>query len=111
MIINLQYVTLLTTHLEIHLAKLIPWRFQKPAMCKYPITVIKSEICILLPKPYSLMWHLVCGNRVRNGRNRRPQTRRMRSTKVALSKISMDSVQYNAEHCGINDDTDDEHSV
>ena len=23
----------------------------------------------------------------------------------------MDSVQYNAEHCGINDDTDDEHTV
>ena len=51
------------------------------------------------------------GNRVRNGRDRRPQTRRMRSPKVALLKISMDSVQYNAEHCGINDDTDDEHSV
>ena len=80
-------------------------------MCKYPITVIKSQIYILLPKPYSLMWHLVSGNRVRNDRNRRPQTRRMRSPKVALLKISMDSVQYNAEHCGINDGTDDEHSV
>ena len=26
-------------------------------------------------------------------------------------KIPTDSVQNNAEHCGINDDTDDEHSV
>ena len=39
------------------------------------------------------------------------KTRRMRSPKVALLKIPMDSVQYNTEHCGINDDTDDEHSV
>ena len=31
--------------------------------------------------------------------------------KLHFLKISMDSVQYNAEHCGINDDTDDEHSV
>ena len=44
------------------------------------------------------------GNRVRNGRDRRPQTRRMRSPKVELLKISMDSMHYNAEHCGINDD-------
>ena len=48
---------------------------------------------------------------MRKDRDRRLQTRRMRSPKVALLKISMDSVQYNAEHCGINDDTDDEHSV
>ena len=48
---------------------------------------------------------------MRNGRDRRPQTYRMRSPKVALLKISMDSMQYNAEHCGINDDMDDEHSV
>ena len=26
-------------------------------------------------------------------------------------QISMDSMQYNAGHCGLNDDTDDEHSV
>ena len=38
------------------------------------------------------------------GRDRRPETRRMRSTKVALFKITMDSVQYNIEHCGINDE-------
>ena len=44
---------------------------------------------------------------MRNGRDRRPQTHRMHSPKVALLKISMDSVQYNAEHCGINDNTDD----
>ena len=48
---------------------------------------------------------------MRNGRDRRPQTRRMRPPKVALLKISMDSVRYNAEHCGINDDTDDELGV
>ena len=57
------------------------------------------------------MWHFVCGNRVRNGHDRRPETRQMRSPKFALLKISMDSDQYNKEHCGINDDTDDEHSV
>ena len=32
---------------------------------------------------------------MRNGRDRRPKTRRTRSPKVALLKISMDSVQYN----------------
>ena len=66
----------------------------KPAVCKYPDTVIKSEIYMLLPKPYSLMRHLEHGNHVRNDRDRRPQTHRMRSSKVALLKISMDSVQY-----------------
>ena len=66
---------------------------------------------MLLPKPYSLMWYLVRRNHVRNGRDRRPETCLMRSPKVALLKISMDSVQYNTEHCGINDDTDDEHSI
>ena len=35
----------------------------------------------------------------------------MRSPKVTLMKIPMDSVQYNTKHCGIIDDTDDEHSV
>ena len=30
---------------------------------------------------------------------------------VTLLKIPMDSVQYNTKHCGIHDDTDDEHSV
>ena len=68
----------------IHLAQLIPWLFLKPGVCKYQIIVIKSEIYILLSKPYYLMCHLVCGNRVRNGRERRPQTHRMRSPKVAL---------------------------
>ena len=60
------------------------------------------------------MWHLVRRNRVRNGRDRIPETRRMRSPKVALLKIPIYneySVQYNTEHCGINDDTDDEHNV
>ena len=83
----------------------------EPAVCKYPTTVNQSEIYSLLPKPYSLMRHLVRGNRVRNGRDRRPETRRMSSQKLALLKIPMDSVQYNTEHCGIYDDTDNEHSV
>ena len=47
---------------------------------------------------------------MRNGRNRWPETCRMGSPKVALLKIPRDSVQYNTEHCGINDDTDNEHS-
>ena len=59
--------------IHIHLAKLIPRWLLKPAVCKYPTTVNKSEINILLPKPYSVMWHLVRGNRVRNGRDRRPK--------------------------------------
>ena len=57
------------------------------------------------------MWHLVRRNRVRNGRDIRSETRRMRSTKVALLKIPMDNVQYNTKQRGINDDTDDEHGV
>ena len=48
---------------------------------------------------------------MRNGCNKRPKTRRMRSPEVALLKIPKDSVLYNTEHSGINDDTDDEHSV
>ena len=31
--------------------------------------------------------------------------------KIALLTISMDSMQYSGEHCGIIDDMDDEHSV
>ena len=42
-----------------------------------------------MPKPYSLMWHLEHGNRVRNGHDRRPQTRWMHSPKGALLKISV----------------------
>ena len=61
--------------INIHLAQKVPQRFSKPAVCKYPATVNKSEIYILLQKPYSLMWHLVLGNHVRNGRDRRPKTR------------------------------------
>ena len=89
-----RYTRKLTFHCKgaiIHLAKLIPRRFSKPAVGKYPKTVIKSGIYISLSKSYSLMWHLVRGNLVRNGCNRRPQTRRMRSPKVALLKISMDN--------------------
>ena len=44
--------------LYIHLAQKLPWRFLKLAMCKFPTTVNDSEIHILLPKPYSLMWTL-----------------------------------------------------
>ena len=32
-------------------------------------------------------------------------------TKSCTFEIPMDSVLYNTEHCGIDDDTDDEHSV
>ena len=81
------YLLKYVRHKRVHLAQIIPRRFLKPAVCKYPITVIKSEIYILFPKPYPLMWYLVHGNRVRNARNRSPQTRRMRSPKVALLKI------------------------
>ena len=91
--------------------KKVPWRFLKPVMCKYPTTVNISEIYILLLKPCSLMWHLVRGYRVRNCRDTRPETGWMRSPKVAHLKIPMDSVLYNTEHCGINDDMNDEHSI
>ena len=43
-------------------------------MCKCPTSVNNSEKCILLPKPCPLMWHLVHGNRVRNGWYRWPKT-------------------------------------
>ena len=55
-----------------HLAQKVPRRFLKLAVCEYPTTLNNSEIYILSPKPYSLMWHLVRGNRVRNSRDRRP---------------------------------------
>ena len=41
--------------LDTHLAQKVPRWFLKPAVCKYPTTVNKSELHILLPKPYSLM--------------------------------------------------------
>ena len=72
---------------NIHLAKLIPQRFLKPAVCKYPTTVNNFEIYILLPKPCPWMWHLMCGNRVRNGSDRKPKTGKTRSLKLALLKI------------------------
>ena len=37
----------------IHLRQKVSWQFTKIAMWKYP-TVNNSEICILLPKPFSL---------------------------------------------------------
>ena len=72
----------------IHLAKLIPQRFLKPAVCKYPTTVNNSEIYILLPKSSPWMWHLICGNRVRNASDREPETDKTRLPKLALIKIS-----------------------
>ena len=69
-----------------HLAKLIPQRFLKPAVCKYPTTVNNSEINILLPKPCPWMGHLICGNRVRNGSDRKPETGKTHSLKLALFK-------------------------
>ena len=58
------------------------------------------------------MWHLVRGNRVRNVQDRWPKTHKICLHKVAPLKIPMDdvSVQYNREHFGMHDDTDDEHS-
>ena len=50
----------------------IPRRLFKAAVCKYPTTVNESELYILFSKPYSLIWHLVRGNRVRNGGLSRP---------------------------------------
>ena len=76
--------TLGTTKKKTKKKKKNPRRFLKPAVCKYPTTVNKSEIYILLEKPYGLIWHLVRGNCRGNGRGRRPETRRMRSPKVAL---------------------------
>ena len=58
----------------VHLAQKVPRRFLKPAVCEYPTTVNKSEIYMLLQKPYFLMRHLVRGNCVRNGRDRMPIT-------------------------------------
>ena len=71
---------------DIHLAKWIPRRFLKPAVCKYPTTVNNSEIYILLLKLCHWMWHLMCGNRVRNGSERQPETGKTRSPKLALFK-------------------------
>ena len=70
-----------------HLAQKVPWRFLKPAVCKYPTTVINSEIYILLPKPCPWMWHLVYGDHVRNGGDRKPETGKICSPKLALLKI------------------------
>ena len=57
------------------------------------------------------MLHLVRGNRVRNGRDGWAETRKICLPKVALSKIPVDSVQYNTEHYGMHDDKCDEHSA
>ena len=74
------------TWIQIHLAKLIPRRFLKPAVFKYPTTVNNPEIYILLPKPCPWMWHLMCGNCVRNGSDRKPETGKICSLKLALFK-------------------------
>ena len=78
-------------------------------MWNYPTTVNNSEIYILLPKPCPLMWHLVCGNPVRNGQDNWSKRCQICLSKVALLKIPMDSVQRNTEHCGMHDDMNDEH--
>ena len=59
----------------------------------------------------SLKWHLVRGNRVRNDRDRKPETRQMRSPKVALFENSYGQCAVHLGHCGIHDITDDEHSL
>ena len=81
-------------HIQLHLANLIPRRFLKPAVCKYPTTVNSSEIYILLPKPCPWMWHLICGNCVRNGSDRKPKTGKTHSLKLALLKIPIGAVLY-----------------
>ena len=53
---------------------------------KYPPTVHNSEIHILLSKLYLFMWHLVCGNPMKYDRDRRPWTRKTRSSNVTLMK-------------------------
>ena len=64
----------------------------KPAVCKYLTTVnnsINYIINILLPKPYSSMWHLVRGNCVRNCRDwsvRNGSDRRARNPPNAFTK-------------------------
>ena len=47
--------------IDVHLAKKVPQRFLKPAVCKYPTNMNYHEICMLLPKPCPWMWHLMCG--------------------------------------------------
>ena len=47
----------------------------------------KSEIIHFVAKALLLMWHLVHWNRVRNGHDRRPQTCRMRSSKLHFWKF------------------------
>ena len=76
------------TILYIHLAQLIPQRFLKPAVCKYPTTVNSSEINILLHKHCPWMWHFKWGNRVRNGSDRKPETGKTCTLKLALFKKS-----------------------
>ena len=71
---------------EVHLAQLIPRRFLKPAVCKYPTSVNNSEIYILLPNPCLWMCYLMWGNRVRNGSDRKPETGKTLSLKLALLK-------------------------
>ena len=83
---ELEYLGYCECTLQLHLAKLIPRRFLKPAVFKYPTTVNNPEIYILLPKPCPWMWHLMCGNRVRNGSDRKPETGKTCSLKPALFK-------------------------
>ena len=94
-------IVVISTNLKrhVHLAKLIPQRFLKPAVCKYPTTVNNSEIYIVLSKPCPWMRHLMCGNRVRNGSDRKPQTGKTRSLKLALFKnrIGVALLYYHAD--------------
>ena len=82
------------TGITVHFAKLIPQQFLKPAVCKYPTTANNSEIYVLLPKPCPWIWHLMCGNRVRNGSNRKPETGKTRSLKLALFKNPIGAALY-----------------
>ena len=74
---------------ELHLAQKVSRRFLKPAVWNYPTTLNDPETYILLSKPCPLMWHPVRGNRVWNGGDRWPETR-----KICLPKITLFENSY-----------------
>ena len=60
----------------------------KTSRMQYPATVNNSEMYSLLSKPCPWMWHLMSGNRVRNGSDRKHETGKALSLKLALLKKS-----------------------
>ena len=86
------------------LHKKVSQQFLKPAVWNYPTTKKNSDILILLSKLCPFIWHLVSGNRVRNGRDSGPKYAKLFCLKLHFSKIPMDSVQWNTKHYGMHDD-------